>query len=202
MDPRTAIVCRQTRETQISIEVNLDGSGQADVQTPIGFLTHMLEALSRHSLIDLTVRASGDLHVDQHHTVEDLGFVLGSALSKALAERRGISRAGWCRYPMDEALAEAAIDLSGRPFLVFDAVFGATHAGTLQIDLLTDFFDAFARSLGANLHLGAIRGRSDHHKIEAMFKAVARALRMAVALEPRAEGEVPSTKGALDIPVS
>jgi imidazoleglycerol-phosphate dehydratase len=198
-EARRATVERSTRETQIRVTVNLDGSGETKIETPIGFLSHMLEALGRHALIDLEVKVSGDLHVDQHHTVEDTGMVLGQAVGKALAERRGISRAGWSRHPMDEALAEAAIDLSGRPHLTIDARLEGPKVGELDTNLLPDFFEAFARAAGANVHIDLVRGRNDHHRVEAIFKAFARALRMAIAREPRLGDRVPSTKGSLDL---
>ena len=199
MSERKATIERKTRETEISIAVNLDGSGEVDVETPIGFFSHMLEALGRHGLIDMTVKVQGDLHVDQHHTVEDTGMVLGSAFAKALGERRGISRAGWCRHPMDEALADVAVDLSGRGYLGYHAEYKEKKVGELDLELLYDFFEAFARTLGANIHIDLVRGRSDHHKVEAIFKACARALRMAIAIEPRMQGRIPSTKGSLDL---
>lgn len=196
---RTATVTRRTRETQIELTVNLDGTGQTEVNTPIGFLSHMLEAFGRHALIDLHAEVAGDLHVDAHHTVEDTGLVLGEALATALGDRRGISRAGWARHPMDEALADCAIDLSGRPACVLEASFDGERVGTLPLELLYEFFEALARTLGASVHLDLVRGRNDHHRVEALFKAFARAMRMAVAVDPRAKGIIPSTKGALDL---
>ncbi|HVY60895.1 MAG TPA: imidazoleglycerol-phosphate dehydratase HisB [Planctomycetota bacterium] len=198
-DHRRATVERKTRETEIRVSVDLDGSGEARVETPIGFLTHMLETLGRHALVDLEVRVAGDLHVDQHHTVEDTGMVLGAAIGKALGERRGISRAGWARHPMDEALADAAIDLSGRAHLTLEADFDDKKVGELRVSLLHDFFEALARALGANVHLDLVRGRNDHHRVEAIFKAFARALRMAIAREPRLGEKVLSAKGSLDL---
>lgn len=196
---RRAAVERRTKETEIRIVVDLDGTGDARVETPIGFFTHMLETLGRHALVDLDVRVKGDVHVDQHHTVEDTGLVLGGALAKALGERRGISRAGWARHPMDESLADASVDLSGRPHLTLEARFEEKMVGELQLSLLHDFFEALARSLGANIHLDLVRGRNDHHRVEAIFKAFARALRMAVTREPRIPGQILSAKGALDL---
>jgi imidazoleglycerol-phosphate dehydratase len=196
---RKATVERKTRETEIRVSVDLDGSGEASVETPIGFLTHMIETLGRHSLVDLDVKVAGDLHVDQHHTVEDTGMVLGAALAKALGDRRGISRAGWARHPMDEALADASVDLSGRPHLTLEARFDEKRVGELRLSLLYDFFEALARALGANVHLDLVRGRNDHHRVEAIFKAFARALRMALAREPRLGEKVLSAKGALDL---
>src|SRR5262245_47724727 len=166
---RKAVVERKTRETEIRIAVDLDGAGDVDVKTPIGFLSHMLETLARHALLDLEVRVTGDLHVDQHHTVEDTGLVIGQAVAKALGERRGISRAGWARHPMDEALAEAAIDLSGRPHITLEARFEGEKVGELEVSLVTDFFEAFARAAGANVHIDLVRGRNDHHRVEAIF---------------------------------
>jgi len=197
--PRRAEVRRATRETTIEVRVDLDGSGAVDVETPIGFLSHMLETLGRHALVDLRVRAQGDVHVDQHHTVEDTALVLGQAISKALGDRAGISRAGFFRHPMDEALAEAAVDLSGRPCLVLEAKLDGPRVGELETSLVHDFFDALARALGANIHVDLVRGRNDHHRVEALFKAFARALRMAIAREPRLEGRVLSAKGSLDL---
>lgn len=195
---RTAQVQRHTRETTIDCELNLDGRGQAEIACPIGFLAHMLEALTRHAHLDLKMRIAGDLHVDQHHTVEDAGLVLGKALRDALGDRRGIWRTGSCRFPMDEALAEAAIDIAGRPYLHFEADFARESVGDLQTDLIREFFAAVAGSLGANLHLALIRGENTHHCVEALFKAFGRALELAVAQHPRATDEVPSTKGSLD----
>lgn len=199
MDHRQAVVERKTRETEIRVAVNVDGSGKVAIATPIGFLTHMLETLGRHGLLDLEVTVTGDIHVDQHHTVEDTGMVIGAALAKALGERRGISRAGWARHPMDEALADASVDLSGRPHLTLEAKFEDKKVGELDLGLLHDFFEALARSLGANIHLDLVRGRNDHHRVEAIFKAFARALRMAVAREPRLGDAIPSAKGSLDL---
>jgi imidazoleglycerol-phosphate dehydratase len=196
---RRATFERKTHETDIRMVVDLDGSGEAAVETPIGFLTHMLETFARHALIDLEAHVTGDLQVDQHHTVEDTGMVLGAAIARALGERRGIARAGWARHPMDEALADAAIDLSGRPHLTLETRFDAAKVGDLDLALLHDFFEAFARAAGANLHLDLVRGRNDHHRVEAIFKAFARAVRMAVAREPRLGEKVPSAKGSLDV---
>lgn len=195
---RLAQVERLSRETQVACSLNLDGVGQTSVQCPIGFLGHMLEAFGRHGHIDLAMTVHGDLHVDQHHTVEDAGMVLGQAVRTALGDRRGIWRTGWCRFPMDETLAECAIDIAGRPHLVFSAEFAADRVGDLQTDLVHEFFQAFAIALGANIHLSLVCGRNDHHKIEALFKAFARALELAVAMHPRAGHELPSTKGMLD----
>lgn len=195
---RQATVERNTRETQIRVSVNLDGSGHTEVDCPIGFLGHMLEALGRHAHFDLQVHVRGDLHVDQHHTVEDTAIVLGHAIRQALGERRGIWRTGWCRFPMDEVLAECAIDLGGRPHFLWDASFQRPFIGELQSDLVREFFQALSIALAANLHLQVVRPGNDHHQAEALFKATARALEMAVALHPRAKEELPTTKGALD----
>jgi imidazoleglycerol-phosphate dehydratase len=195
---RVATVERNTRETQIHCRVDLDGVGRTRVDCAIGFLGHMLEALGRHAHIDLDLTVRGDLHVDQHHTVEDTAMVLGQALRQALGDRTGIWRTGWCRFPMDETLAECAIDIAGRPHLVFLAEFTRETVGELQADLVFEFFQAMAIALGCNIHLELVRGHNDHHRIEALFKAFARALELAVALHPRAAGEMPSTKGALD----
>jgi imidazoleglycerol-phosphate dehydratase len=195
---RTAEVVRNTRETQISARVDLDGTGETDIECPIGFLAHMLDAFGRHAHVDLTMRIAGDLHIDQHHTVEDAGIVLGQALREALGDRRGIWRTGHCRFPMDETLAEAAVDLSGRPFCVFLVPFERAFIGELQSDLVVEFFRAFAGGLAANLHVELVRGENDHHRCEATFKAVARAFELAAARHPRASDALPSTKGHLD----
>jgi imidazoleglycerol-phosphate dehydratase/histidinol-phosphatase len=187
---------RVTKETAISVEVRLDGRGTAKVSTGIGFFDHMLELLAKHSGIDLTIEASGDLRVDEHHTVEDVGLTLGEALSQALGKRRGIRRYGFL-LPMDESLAQVAIDLGGRPYLVFDAKFQREVVGELPTELVEDFFKAMSDSLRANIHVNLHYGRNDHHKIEAIFKAFARALRTAIEADPRFEDEVPSTKGVI-----
>lgn len=195
---RVAQVQRHTRETQIDCTVDLDGVGRTEVNCKIGFLAHMLEAFARHAHVDLNMTIAGDLHVDQHHTVEDSGLVLGAALRQALGDRRGIWRTGGCRFPMDEALAEAAVDLAGRPYLVFKARFAKTTAGDLQTDLVIEFFQAVATALAANIHLELIRGDNTHHCVEALFKAFGRSFELAAARHPRALAEVPSTKGSLD----
>lgn len=195
---RRATIERLTRETQIRCTVDLDGVGRTQVDCPIGFFAHMLEALGRHAHLDLDLHVRGDLHVDQHHTVEDTGLVLGQALRQALGDRKGIWRTGFCRFPMDETLAEAAIDVAGRPYLVLNAKFTRDKVGDLNVDLVHEFFQAVALGLGANVHLDLVRGENDHHRVEALFKAFARALEQAVAIHPRAGQEIPSTKGALD----
>jgi imidazoleglycerol-phosphate dehydratase len=194
---RTGEVDRTTRETAIRVRVDLDGTGVAKVATGVGFFDHMLEQLGRHSLIDLTVDAEGDLHVDSHHTVEDVGIALGTALTRALGDKRGIRRYGWAAVPMEEALVLVALDLSGRPFLAFDAPVPTEQIGTYDPDLTEEFFMALTRSGGITLHVRLLSGRNSHHIVEGVFKAVARALRIAVEVDPRAGDEVPSTKGVL-----
>ena len=194
---RTATLARKTLETDITLTLSLDGSGKADIATGIGFLDHMLTALTRHALFDLTLRASGDLHIDFHHTTEDVGIVLGQAVAQALGERRGITRFGHALVPMDEALAEVAIDLSGRPFLAWDVGFAQPKIGEMDTELFAEFFRAFAFNALITLHVVRRAGQNAHHVAEACFKATARALRMAVAIDPRIGDAVPSTKGAL-----
>ena len=196
-DARTGEVDRTTKETAIRVRVDLDGTGVAKVATGVGFFDHMLEQLGRHSLIDLTVDAEGDLHVDSHHTVEDVGIALGTALTRALGDKRGIRRYGWAAVPMEEALVLVALDLSGRPFLAFDAPVPSEQIGTYDPDLTEEFFMALTRSGGITLHVRLLSGRNSHHIVEGVFKAVAKALRIAVEVDPRAAGEVPSTKGIL-----
>ncbi len=187
---------RETRETSVRVAVDLDGTGKASISTGVGFLDHMLELLAGHSLLDLDVQASGDLNVDEHHTVEDVGITLGMALAEALGERRGIRRYGFL-LPMDEALARVALDLGGRPFVVFEAEFSREKVGDLSTELVEDFVRGLAQHLGANIHVRVEYGRNDHHKIEAIFKALGRALRAAIEQDPRLEDRVPSTKGVL-----
>ena len=194
---RTARVERNTNETRISASVDLDGSGAYDVATGIGFLDHMLEQLSRHSLIDLTVRAEGDLHIDAHHTTEDSGYAVGSAVAQALGERRGIARYGACLLPMDEALTRVAIDLSGRPYLSWGVDFPTQKVGDFDTELFKEWFRAFAQASGATLHVDNLKGENSHHIVETCFKGLARALRAAVEIDPRKADAVPSTKGAL-----
>lgn len=205
--PREAEIFRETRETTIRVNLNLDGSGNFRGEYPIGFMVHMLTTFARHGLFDVTIQASGDLEVDQHHLVEDTGIVLGACFAKALGEKRGIQRVGSCLFPMDETLARAAVDLSGRPFLFFEgalsglplvsAPVGGAGSASFQIDTVQDFWQGFAFSAGVTLHLEILRGRSDHHKIEALFKAAARALRDACARDSRLGDAIPSTKGVL-----
>jgi len=195
---RRAEIARATSETDIRLSLDLDGSGMAEVATGIGFLDHMLTALARHALLDLTVAASGDLHIDDHHTAEDVGIVLGQALRAALGDKRGIRRFGQSLLPMDEALAEAAIDISGRPFLAWQVPFQRPKIGSFDTELVEEFFRAFAFNAGITLHVTLKAGTNAHHVAEACFKSVARALRMAVEHDPRAAGAIPSTKGSLE----
>ncbi len=194
---RTARVERNTNETRVTAAVDLDGSGTYEVATGIGFLDHMLEQLSRHSLIDLTVNAEGDLHIDDHHTAEDSGYAIGSAVAQALGERRGITRYGACLLPMDEALTRVAIDLSGRPYLSWGVDFPTQKIGTFDTELFKEWFRAFAQASGATLHVDSLKGENSHHIAETCFKGLARALRAAVEIDPRKADAVPSTKGAL-----
>ena len=194
---RTVSLARKTLETDITLTLSLDGSGNADIATGIGFLDHMLTALTRHALFDLTLRASGDLHIDFHHTTEDVGIVLGQAVAQALGDKRGIARFGQALVPMDEALAEVAIDLSGRPFLAWDVAFVQPKIGEMDTELFEEFFRALAFNALITLHVVRRAGQNAHHVAEACFKATARALRMAVAIDPRVGDAVPSTKGAL-----
>ena len=194
---RTAKLSRHTKETKVELSLNLDGKGAASVHTGVGFFDHMLDLLSRHSLIDLDVKAEGDLQVDQHHTVEDVGIVLGQALEKALGDKRGIFRYGWSLVPMDESLAQVALDLSGRPAFVFNVIFSGPTIGDFQTELVEEFFKAVATTAKMNLHVAVPYGTNNHHIAEAIFKATARALRQAVAVDPRASTDVPSTKGSL-----
>ena len=194
---RRATIERNTTETQISLTLTLDGKGRYQVSTGIRFFDHMLELLTRHGGFDLTLKANGDLDVDQHHTVEDVGIALGEAVSKALGDRRGINRAGYFVMPMDETLAVVAIDLSGRPHAVVDLKVRVPRVGDLQTELVHDFFDGFAAGARANVHAKVLYGRSSHHHIEAVFKAFARALRVACARDERLAAMLPSTKGLL-----
>jgi imidazoleglycerol-phosphate dehydratase len=194
---RTATIDRKTSETDISLTVNLDGTGVADIATGIGFLDHMLTALARHGLFDLMVRADGDLHIDFHHTTEDVGIALGAAFAKALGDKRGIRRFGQALLPMDETLIEAAVDISGRPFLAWNVGFERAKIGEMDTELFEEFFRALAFNAMVTLHITKRAGRNAHHVAEACFKAAARALRMATELDPRVGDAIPSTKGAL-----
>ncbi|WP_424136182.1 imidazoleglycerol-phosphate dehydratase HisB [Roseomonas chloroacetimidivorans] len=196
--PRRAEISRETSETRIQLKLDLDGTGRAEIATGIGFLDHMLTALARHSMIDLAVQAEGDLHIDFHHTTEDVGIVLGQAIRKALGDKRGIRRYGQALVPMDEALAECAIDISGRPFLVWSATFARDKVGEMDTELFEEFFRAVAMNSAMTVHLTQRAGSNAHHIAEGLFKAFARALRMAVEADPRAEGTIPSTKGMLE----
>jgi imidazoleglycerol-phosphate dehydratase len=194
---RTANITRTTSETDIDLTLVLDGTGRADIATGIGFLDHMLTALARHGLFDLTIRAKGDLHIDFHHTTEDVGIVLGRAFAQALGEKRGIRRFGQALVPMDEALAEAAVDISGRGLLVWDVGFERPKVGEMDTELFEEFFRALAANAGVTLHITRRSGHNAHHVAEACFKAAARAMRMAVETDPRTGDAIPSTKGAL-----
>jgi imidazoleglycerol-phosphate dehydratase len=203
---RIAEISRTTKETDIAVTLNLDGSGEARLEYPIGFMAHMLSTFARHGLFDIDLRARGDLEVDQHHLVEDTGIVLGQCFARALGDKRGIRRVGSCLYPMDETLARAAADLSGRSFLVFEAslsgfplVSGVPGLGpsSFQVDTVQDFWQGFTTAAGITLHLEILRGRSDHHKIEALFKAASRSLREACEIDGRLGDWIPSTKGVL-----
>ena len=194
---RQASLTRKTAETEVSVALTLDGTGQYDNVTKIGFFDHMLDQLARHSLMDLQVRAKGDLYVDDHHTVEDVGITLGQCLAQALGDKRGIRRYGDCRLAMDDAQVAAALDLSGRPYLVWNVAFAAPKIGTFDTELVREFFQALSTHGGITLHVDMIHGINAHHVAEAAFKAVARALRVALEEDPRQAGAVPSTKGAL-----
>ena len=194
---RRATVKRSTNETEIAITVDIDGSGAAEIKTGIGFFDHMLEQIARHGLIDVTISAKGDLHVDQHHTVEDVGIALGSAIRQALGDMRGIVRYADINLPMDEAMTRVAIDVSGRPFLVWKVALTRVKIGEFETELVREFFQAFAQNAGITLHIENLYGRNNHHIVETCFKATARALRAAVAIDPREGARVPSTKGSL-----
>jgi len=194
---REGKITRSTKETEIAVGVNLDGSGRAEIATGIGFLDHMLDLLARHARIDLAVKAKGDLHIDQHHTTEDVGIVLGQALKQALGDMRGITRYADVHVPMDETLTRVAIDISGRPVLVFRVEFPRDKIGEFDVDLVREFFQAFATNAGVTLHVETLYGDNSHHVAESCFKGLARALRAAVALDPAAKNEIPSTKGSL-----
>ncbi len=194
---RSASLSRTTKETDISLEINLDGTGAYDIETGVGFFDHMLEQLSRHSLIDMKIRAVGDLHIDDHHTVEDTGIVLGQAIAAALGERKGINRYASIDLAMDETLTRAALDVSGRPYLVWHVEFSRPKVGDFDTELFREFFQAFAQNAGITLHVTNHYGENNHHIAETCFKAVARALRHAIEIDPRQPGVIPSTKGSL-----
>src|SRR5471032_1316746 len=194
---RTASLKRKTKETDIEVAINLDGTGVADVSTGIGFFDHMLDLLARHSRIDITVKAVGDLHIDHHHTTEDVGIALGQAVKQALSAMAGITRYASIHMPMDETLSRVVIDISGRPVLVFKVEFPRDKVGAFDTELVREWFNAFAINAGVTLHVETLYGENSHHIAESCFKGLARALRAAVAIDPRAAGEVPSTKGQL-----
>lgn len=195
---RQTTVSRKTNETEITITLNLDGSGQAEIKTGVGFFDHMLHALARHARFDLTVQASGDLYIDEHHTVEDVGITLGRALNQALDDRKGITRMGQAIVPMDEALAMVAVDIGGRGYFVFDGHFEGERIGQMGTSLIPHFFESLAHEAKLNLHACLLAGRDDHHRAEALFKALARALNQAVKIDPQLSGQIPSTKGAIE----
>ncbi len=197
MTSRTATVERTTKETRIQVSVNLDGTGVYDIHTGIGFLDHMLEQLARHGLIDITLRAEGDLHIDGHHTTEDVGIVLGTAIKRALGERKGLVRYGDAVIPMDETLTRVALDLSNRPYLVWKVQFSRDKLGEMDTELFKEWFQAFAGTAGITLHVENLYGENNHHIIESCFKGLARALRAAMSIDPRLPDAVPSTKGVL-----
>lgn len=194
---RTSTIKRKTAETDISVEINLDGTGVYDNETGVGFFDHMLDQLARHALIDMKIRAKGDLHIDDHHTVEDTGIALGQALTQALGDKRGIRRYGACLLPMDDALVRTALDLSGRPYLIWNVDMPTAQIGTFDTELVREFFQAFATHGQITLHVDALHGLNSHHIAEAAFKSVARALREAVETDMRKSDDIPSTKGAL-----
>jgi imidazoleglycerol-phosphate dehydratase len=194
---RQVNVKRNTSETQIEIDLNLDGTGRADLQSGVPFLDHMLDQIARHGMVDLTVKAKGDTHIDDHHTVEDIGITLGQAIAKAVGDKKGITRYGHSYVPLDETLSRVVIDFSGRPGLEFHVPFTRARVGDFDVDLTIEFFRGFVNHAGVTLHIDNIRGINAHHQIETVFKAFGRALRMALELDPRATGVVPSTKGSL-----
>jgi len=194
---RTATIKRDTAETAITVDINLDGTGVYDNETGVGFFDHMLDQLSRHALIDMKIRAKGDLHIDDHHTVEDVGLALGKALTEAVGDKRGIRRYGSCLLPMDDALVRSALDLSGRPYLVWKVEMPTSKIGSFDTELVREFFTAFAMQGGITLHVEALDGFNSHHIAEAAFKSVAQALRAALETDPRKADAIPSTKGAL-----
>ncbi len=194
---RQATIDRSTKETKIKATVDLDGTGAYDIATGVGFLDHMLEQLSRHSLIDITLKAKGDLHIDFHHTTEDAGIVLGQAVAKALGDKQGIARYASLYLPMDETLTRVAVDVSGRPYLIWKVAFSQSKVGEMDTELFREFFQAFAQNAGITLHVECLYGDNNHHIAETCFKGLARALREAIAIDPRQAGRVPSTKGSL-----
>jgi imidazoleglycerol phosphate dehydratase HisB len=197
MTPRSSTITRKTNETEVSVGLTIDGVGKRTIDTPVGFLNHMLDLFAQHGLFDLTVKAKGDMNIDEHHTVEDVGIVLGDAFTKALGDKKGINRYGFFILLMDEALATVAIDFAGRYAFTFDCTFSREKVGDLSTELLYDFWDAFAQNARVNLYIKVENGRNDHHKIEAIFKATARAIRMACKVDNLAINQIPSTKGVL-----
>ncbi|TLP47090.1 MULTISPECIES: imidazoleglycerol-phosphate dehydratase HisB [Cohaesibacter] len=195
---RKATINRKTNETDVALSINLDGNGSYKIDTGVGFLDHMIDQLSRHSLIDMDIKVKGDLHVDAHHTTEDVGIALGQALKQALGDKKGITRYADAHLPMDETMTRAAVDVSGRPFLVWDVTFTKDKIGDFDTELFEEFFNAFAQNSGITLHIANLYGRNNHHIAESCFKAVARALRQAIELDPRQADRVPSTKGTLN----
>lgn len=194
---RQAEVTRNTLETQITVSINLDGTGQSDLHTGLGFFDHMLDQIARHGMIDMKIHANGDLHIDAHHTVEDVGITLGQAFAKAIGDKKGLTRYGHSYVPLDEALSRVALDLSGRPGLEFDCVFTRAMIGVFDVDLIHEFFQGFVNHALVTLHIDNLKGQNAHHQAETIFKAFGRALRMASTLDPRMAGLMPSTKGAL-----
>jgi imidazoleglycerol-phosphate dehydratase len=194
---RRATITRRTKETAITASVDLDGTGAYEIATGVGFLDHMIEQLARHSLIDITLKAKGDLHIDQHHTTEDSGIVLGQAVARALGDKKGIARYGFAYLPMDETLTRVALDVSGRPFLVWKVAFTRSKIGDMDTELFREWFQAFAQHAGLTLHVETLYGENSHHIAETCYKALARALRQAIAVDERQQGRVPSTKGQL-----
>ena len=197
MSSRTASITRNTNETQIEIELNLDGTGKADFQTGVPFLDHMLDQITRHGLLDLKIDAKGDLEIDAHHTVEDIGITLGQAVAKAIGDKKGIVRYGHAYVPLDEALSRVVIDFSGRPQLVEEVQYTGKNIGSFETELVHEFFQGFCNHALVTLHIDNLRGRNSHHIVETIFKAFGRALRMAIAIDPRNDGAIPSTKGSL-----
>ena len=197
MADRIAEVSRNTAETRIRVRINLDGTGQAKLHTGIGFFDHMLDQIARHGMIDLNIEAKGDLHIDAHHTIEDVGITIGQALAKAWGDKKGLRRYGHAYVPLDEALSRVVVDLSGRPGLVFNVPFTRATIGEFDVDLVREFFQGLVNHANITVHIDALRGDNSHHQAETVFKAFARALRMAVEVDPRAAGAIPSTKGSL-----
>lgn len=197
MTERTATVTRNTLESQITISVNLDGTGKANLETPVPFLNHMLDQIARHGLVDLDIKATGDIEIDDHHTVEDIGITLGMAIAKAVGDKKGLTRYGHAYVPLDEALSRVVMDFSGRPGLIMNVDFVRSHVGTFDVDLTSEFFNGFVNHGLVTLHIDNLRGANAHHQVETIFKAFGRALRVAVSEDPRMSGVMPSTKGTL-----